>query len=46
MRYNQTSLDKIEKVLDEAGYVVRYERGNFQFYPVKSDCISLPKSPL
>jgi hypothetical protein len=30
MRYNQTTLDKIEKVLDEAGYVVRYERGNFQ----------------
>lgn len=30
MKYNQTTLDKIEKVLDEAGYVVRYERGNFQ----------------
>ncbi len=30
MRYNQSTLDKIEKVLDEAGYVVRYERGNFQ----------------
>jgi hypothetical protein len=30
MKYNQTALDKIEKVLDEAGYVVRYERGNFQ----------------
>jgi hypothetical protein len=30
MRYNQTTLDKIEKVLDEAGYVLRYERGNFQ----------------
>ena len=30
MKYNQTSLDKIEKILDETGYVVRYERGNFQ----------------
>lgn len=30
MKYNQSALDKIEKVLDEAGYVVRYERGNFQ----------------
>ncbi len=30
MKYNQAALDKIEKVLDETGYVVRYERGNFQ----------------
>lgn len=30
MKYNQSALDKIEKVLDESGYVVRYERGNFQ----------------
>jgi hypothetical protein len=30
MKYNQSTLDKIEKVLDEAGYVIRYERGNFQ----------------
>jgi hypothetical protein len=30
MRYNQSTLDKIEKVLEEAGYVIRYERGNFQ----------------
>ncbi len=30
MRYTQTTLDKIEKILDEAGYIVRYERGNFQ----------------
>ena len=30
MKYNQSALDKIEKVLDETGYVVRYERGNFQ----------------
>jgi hypothetical protein len=30
MKYNQTTLDKIERVLDEVGYIVRYERGNFQ----------------
>ena len=30
MKYTQTTLDKIEKILDEAEYVVRYERGNFQ----------------
>jgi hypothetical protein len=30
MKYTQHSLDKIEKVLDEAQYVVRYERGTFQ----------------
>ena len=30
MRYTQTTLGKIEKILDEAGYIVRYERGNFQ----------------
>ena len=30
MKYNQSTLDKIEKILDETGYVVRYERGNFQ----------------
>lgn len=30
MKYTQHSLDKIEKVLDEANYVVRYERGTFQ----------------
>jgi hypothetical protein len=30
MKYNQAALDKIEKILDETGYVVRYERGNFQ----------------
>ena len=30
MKYNQSTLDKIEKILDEAEYVVRYERGNFQ----------------
>jgi hypothetical protein len=30
MRYTQTTLEKIEKILDETGYIVRYERGNFQ----------------
>ena len=30
MKYNQSSLNKLEKILDEAGYVVRYERGSFQ----------------
>jgi hypothetical protein len=30
MKYTQTTLDKIEKIIEEAGYVIRYERGNFQ----------------
>lgn len=30
MKYTQSTLDKIEAVLDEAQYIVRYERGNFQ----------------
>ncbi len=30
MKYNPTTLNKLEKILDEAEYVVRYERGNFQ----------------
>ncbi|WP_126970018.1 hypothetical protein [Gynurincola endophyticus] len=30
MKITAASLDKIEKVLDEAGYIVRYERGTFQ----------------
>lgn len=30
IKYTQTTLDKIEKLLDEAEYIVRYERGNFQ----------------
>lgn len=30
MKYTQATLDKIERVLDEVGYIVRYERGNFQ----------------
>ena len=30
MKYNQSTLDKLEGILEESGYVVRYERGNFQ----------------
>jgi hypothetical protein len=30
LKYNQSSLNKLEKILEEAGYVVRYERGSFQ----------------
>ncbi|HEY4966604.1 MAG TPA: hypothetical protein VII28_09400 [Puia sp.] len=30
MKYTVTTLEKIEKILQETGYVVRYERGNFQ----------------
>lgn len=30
MKYNQPTLDKLEAILEESGYVVRYERGNFQ----------------
>ena len=30
MKYNQPTLNKLEKILDEAGYIVRYERGSFQ----------------
>ena len=30
MKYNQSTLNKLEKILDEAGYIVRYERGSFQ----------------
>jgi len=30
MKYTQSTLDKVEKILDESGYIVRYERGNFQ----------------
>ena len=30
MKYNQTTLNKLENILEESGYVVRYERGTFQ----------------
>ena len=30
MKYTQTTQDKIETLIEEAGYIVRYERGSFQ----------------
>ena len=30
MKYTQHSLDKVEKVIEEGGYIIRYERGTFQ----------------
>ena len=30
MKYTQTTLDKLEGIVEEAGYVLRYERGTFQ----------------
>ena len=30
MKYNQTTLDKLEELVEESGYVLRYERGTFQ----------------
>jgi len=30
MKYTQSTSDKLEKILDEGGYVLRYERGTFQ----------------
>jgi len=30
MKYTQHTLDKVEKILDEAKYLIRYERGTFQ----------------
>ena len=30
MKYTQHTLEKIEKVISEADYVLRYERGTFQ----------------
>jgi hypothetical protein len=30
MKYTQTTLDKLESIPEEAGYVLRYERGTFQ----------------
>lgn len=30
MKYTQHTLDKIEQIAEEAGYIIRYERGNFQ----------------
>lgn len=30
MKYNQTTLNKLEKILDESQYILRNERGTFQ----------------
>lgn len=30
MKYTQTTVDKLEAIVEEAGYVLRYERGTFQ----------------
>lgn len=30
MKYTQTTLNKLEAIPEEAGYVLRYERGTFQ----------------
>ncbi|MEO8764093.1 MAG: hypothetical protein ABI416_07395 [Ginsengibacter sp.] len=30
MKYNLGTLKKLENILDESGYIVRYERGSFQ----------------
>jgi hypothetical protein len=30
IKYTQSTLDKLEKIVEEAGYVIRYERGTFQ----------------
>lgn len=30
LRYTSSTLEKIEKVVSESGYIIRYERGTFQ----------------
>ncbi len=30
MKYTQSTLDKLEKLVEESDYVIRYERGTFQ----------------
>ncbi|UAY52410.1 hypothetical protein [Ferruginibacter albus] len=30
MKYTQTTLDKIERIVEEGGYLLRYEKGTFQ----------------
>ena len=30
MKYTQSTLDKLEAITDQAGYILRYERGTFQ----------------
>ena len=30
MKFTQNTLDKTERVIEEGGYIIRYERGTFQ----------------
>ena len=30
MKYTPAALSKLEKILEESGYIIRYERGTFQ----------------
>jgi hypothetical protein len=30
MKYTQNTLDKIESIIEQGGYVIRYEKGTFQ----------------
>jgi len=30
MKFTQSNIEKLEKILEETGYIVRYERGTFQ----------------
>lgn len=30
LKFTQTTLDKVEKIAEESGYIIRYERGSFQ----------------
>lgn len=30
MKFTQNTLDKVERVIEEGGYIIRYERGTFQ----------------
>lgn len=30
MKFTQHTLDKIENIVEDCGYIIRYERGNFQ----------------
>lgn len=30
LKFTQTTLDKVEKIAEDSGYVIRYERGSFQ----------------
>lgn len=30
MKFTQNTLDKVERIIEEGGYIIRYERGTFQ----------------